>query len=356
MRCILLTIFVLLAGCDRSDPRHQLEDYASRVANTLDTNIDDDIQLKDEIPLFSRTRERVKQLPEIRQGLVEVLDLKYCEGILPLIAERNSNLGRVMQPSQKMIYEINFFATITRCQKKASSDSSVPDELQQQLNEIYEFKKQTLPDEIWNGIFGSEAFAANFSRSANPIPTEGPSGFSASRSAMLELINIAQLSPENILQYNLTSLNDLETHYKTLHHNQFGSQLMNSLAVLTITMNRISQAINTRLDQRPFCFAGHQTQKRTILQNVFTKHYAQTFQPYLARVHRTGQEWVTLQNTLISHMTPTPSVAHYFTQTFSTENPDSLWQRYNSARDNHTKAWQRLLGQCEMMPGQPHSQ
>jgi len=352
MRLFITLSFLLLSGCDQSAPEHLMQDYIDRVANTLDVNIDADIQVKEEIPLFPRVRERVKPIPETRQGLIEVLDLKYCTGLLQLIAERNSNLGQVMQPSQKMSYEIRFFANISECQNKASSDSSASDDLRKQIEEIYRFKEETLGDEIWNGIFGAEALEANFSRSASPLPAEGPLGFSASREAIQALINISRLSSDNILQYDQTTLSTLETHYKALHHNQFGSRLMHSLVLMTKTMERVSLAINTRLDKRPFCFPGHRTQKHTILQNVFSKYYGQSFQPYLARTHRSGQEWVALQNTLLSQTTPTPSVKKYFTLTFATDNSDSIWQRYNRARDEHTRAWQRLLGQCGLMPGQ----
>jgi len=322
----------------------------SRVSNTIEQDIDTKLEASDRIPLFPRKRERVKQTEEIRQGLIEVLDLKYCAGMLNLIAQRNSNLGRVMQPSQQMAYEIRFFSNLESCKDKLEQDSSQAPELRQQIDTIYRIKANNLKKEIWNGIYGADEFAANFSRSEDAIPTEGESGFSATKKAIDALTALAAISPENAGQFDLTRLSNLEDSYKTLHTNRYGSKLLKSLLLLSDTMERTSAAIHKRLDKRPFCFPGHQTQKRDILHNVFIKYYSQSFQPYLSRVHREGDQWRDFTERMIDQFEPTSAVLTHYEQTLSSTSESSLWNRYINARDAHTKAWQRILGQCNLMP------
>lgn len=322
----------------------------SRVSNTIEQDIDTKLEASDRIPLFPRKRERIKQTEEIRQGLIEVLDLKYCAGMLNLIAQRNSNLGRVMQPSQQMTYEIRFFSNLESCKEKLVQDNSQPPELRQQIDTIYKIKAKNLKKEIWNGIYGADEFAANFSRSEEPIPTEGDSGFSATRSAINAFTLLATISPENAGQFDLSRLSNLEDSYQTLHTNRYGSHLLKSLILLSETMERTSAAIHKRLDKRPFCFPGHRTQKRDILHNVFIKYYSQRFQPYLSRVHREGEQWRSFTEKMIGQFEATPAVQAHYEQTLSLTSETSLWNRYIKARDAHTKAWQRILGQCDLMP------
>lgn len=339
-----------LIGCSNDSPKGMLEDYMSRVGNTIDVEIDTTLETEGRIPLFPRKRERVQQTEEVRQGLIEVLDLDYCTGMLNLIAQRNSNLGRVMLPSQQMAYEIRFFNNLNSCREKLLRDRSHPSELQDQIEAIYQIKASNLKKEIWNGIYSSDEFAANFSRSEDAIPMKGESGFSATKNAMEIFKQLAAISPTNIQQFNQNNLATLEEQYKTLNSNRYGSRLLKSLDVMTETMERTSKAIHERLDRRPFCFPGHQTQKRDILHNVFVKFYSQQFQPYLSRVHREGEQWRNLNETLINEFEPTPAVKQYYEKTLSLTSDNSLWRRYIEARDAHTKAWQRILGQCDLMP------
>lgn len=322
-----------------------------RVSNTIDVDIDTQLTAGESIPLLPRKRHRMKETEEVNQGLIEVLDLKYCDGLLQLIAQRNSNLGRVMQPSQQMLYEIRFIRNIRQCLNLIRQDPAQDEELKERIETIYNIKSQNLKSEIWNGIFGSKEVAANFSRSETPIPTGGEVGFTATYAVFLQFQRLSKLDPEHHDKDPLEFLDDIETSYKTLNTNRYGSRFLKSIALLTETMERTAHAINTRLDQKPFCHPGHQSQKRTILSNVFRKFYSEKFQPYLSRVHRNGEEWLSIQANIFGMLEPTPEMNRYFTQVLSMTNEHGMWQQYIRARDNHTSAWQRILRQCNLMPG-----
>jgi len=76
-------------------------------------------------------------------------------------------------------------------------------------------------------------------------------------------------------------------------------------------------------------------------------------QPYLARVHRQAQDWLTLVNRLANAQQGqmTPAFAAYFQAQLSMEAEGAIWSRYERALARHTEAWQTVLAQCGLMPG-----
>lgn len=357
MQHLRLSIYVLilsmLYGCDRGTPEYMLQDYMSRVGNTLDTAIDTPLDVAAQIPLFPRKRERWREIPPLTQGLIEVLDLDYCDGLLPLIAERNSNLGRVMQPSQQMVYEIRFHAAIKQCAAKIEADPVADSELKQRINTILRHKQQYLKDRIWNGTIASDEFAANFSRSEPPLPVDEPLDFSTTLTAIERFIELAQLTDETKPSPPPAYLATIEESYQALQLQRYGARLLHSLSLVTVTLEQTAAGINQRLDQRPFCLPGHHTPKRDILRNVFSRYYAAELQPYLALVQRDAMQWFSLQQMLFAQFKLNPEMQRYYDSVLSEEASGSLWRRYRAALEQHTKAWQRLLTQCELMPQRP---
>jgi len=122
------------------------------------------------------------------------------------------------------------------------------------------------------------------------------------------------------------------------------------LKLLTNHLNAVAEAIDKRLSRKPFCFKGHQPPRANVLNNVFRKYYVQQVQPYMAEVEQNAKPWFTAHTAIIKKLPPTPAMKVYADQVFSPQHNNSLWSRWIAARDRHTKAWQTILGQCNMMP------
>ncbi len=349
---ILLT--ALLLGCSQNTPEAMLQDYMYRVGNLIEREIERDLKVADQLPLYPPRRERILATEDIRQGLLEVLDLDVCD-LLPLIAQRNSSLGKVMAPSQKLVYELRFFVRIRDCTRilDRAAPGRYDSELLAQVRNIYELKKRNLQRELWNGIFTAQEMEDNYSRGGAPLPLEGDDNYPASAQALQHLLLLAQL-PAQETDWTLPEfLPDLEQDYFVLYSNQFGARALKSLILLTVTMERTARAIDERLAEHPLCFPGYSSQKQPVLQNVFTKFYAGRFQPYLAKVHRQASSWLDLQEALLNSFELPPTMQRYYRLTLDKEAEEGLWLRYEHAREQHTKAWQRLLRQCQLMPGSP---
>jgi len=346
----MLGTTLLTAGCDRSSPEAMLDNYASRVGNTLDEAIEPDFETAGRIPLYPARRDRQLPLTDIRQGLVEVLALRHCN-LLHLIAERNSSLGKVMAPSQQLAYEMRFFERLRSCRRRLDNAPDADPELRSQVNGIYAIKRRELPSVLWNAIYLSDEMAVNFSRGDPPLPLTGDAiGTPAAITALERLDDLVRLASEP--DWTLPEqLDAIEQPYEALNRDRFGSHWLKSLLLLTVTLDATAAGLERREARYPLCPQQRPTPDARILLNVFTKFYAGEVQPYLARVHRDGSRWRGLHEELIHRLPATDAMLRYWDQVFAEDNPDSLWRRYNDARDRHTRAWQQVLRRCGLMPG-----
>ncbi|WP_432473897.1 DUF3080 family protein [Amphritea sp. HPY] len=352
-RLISLLLFIFITGCAEDTPEQMLERYHQRLANSLDQTARLDLQQPLPLPHYPKRRTRLIEVTEVRQGLYEVLNLRHCQ-LLPLIAERNSSLGKVKQPSQQLIYEFKLYDGLRKCRSELKQKPADP-ELQQQIEEIWRIKRQNLPRVIWNSLYNSEEMERNFSLSEPALAINGEDGFTASMQALQRFELLSALAYEHPAWQLPEYINDLEQDYGALYHNRYGSRWLRSITQLTLTLKQSAAVIEDRLSQRPLCFKQQATPQAKIVLNVFQKFYAAQVQPYMARLDRQGKRWLEQHNLILQNLAPVipASVKNYRQRILSTDLSSlspALWPDYISARDQHTDAWQKLLGQCGLMP------
>ena len=332
-----------------------LNDYQTRMSNVLETDLPPPQDSPTLLELPDK-RDRINSTFDIRQGLWEVLDFRQCD-MLPIISKRNSLLGKVMLPSQKMRYELRFFAAIKNCQAllatlpASEADDSV-EAFKTRLDEIYQLKAANLPAEIWNGIYASGEISKQFKTNASPLPLSKTAKGSPrlnTQSALNKLAYLSSLPTSDTFELP-DWLDNIEDEYAIFHHSDFGSQLLATLPLVTSSLNRVAAGIELRLKRKPFCYKGHQPQRATVLNNIFRKYYVQQVQPYMALLEQQGKPWFETHDAIMTRLPAPPLMKKYQQQVLSTNNPRSLWGRWVSARNRHTKAWQTILGQCNMMP------
>ncbi|MBC7184704.1 MAG: DUF3080 family protein, partial [Marinobacter sp.] len=113
LRIIIPVLASLLAGCNPfSDARPMMDEYVERVARVLES----DPQLSDITPAsqLPRRRDRVLAMPDLDMGMLDFLSLYGCE-LQYVVGEKNSVLGRVMQPLNRLRYEIRFIEAARDC-------------------------------------------------------------------------------------------------------------------------------------------------------------------------------------------------------------------------------------------------
>jgi len=349
LRPLLLScLSLLLVACGTDEATSLAERYASRTSNAID--IDIDLQLKPAAELYSPLaprRERLADVPEIREGLLDLIDLRHCN-LMQLVSERNTSLGRVAKPSQRLIYELKILPEINRC-LSALSDDEEKAELRAKLESYAQTKRQGFAPLLLNAIYNTDEMEQHFSLGQPPLSPQDQ-GYLAPLVESLERFGLlAQLSQQHNWQ-TPEFTESLETDYETLYRTDFGARWISSMALLTQTLNQASAGIEQRLEGRPICFNRKQNSKSEILWNVFVKFYVGELQPYIAQVEREGKEWSRLNRVILQPLSEIPEtrlVAVYF----ETDENSPLWGPYLQARQRHTTAWQTLLEQCDLRPG-----
>lgn len=347
--CIAIPLF--LSGCSKEAPEQALmQTYVSRVANVLDEEYQ--WQQPDSPPPLPSQRLRLQTVADQNEGLIDVLDLAKCN-LLPLIASRNSSLGKLASPSQRLIYEVEFLHQISDCLPLIKGDPTIDTEVKERIESIYQVKKANLPFIFWNALYTGQEIEASMAMNQAPIPLL-QTDYSTTLNALNSLSFIATSTLQSQASFTPPSLTNIEQDYEAIYHQPLGTPLLKSLLLLEATMSNVTNLINTRLTRRPMCFTSMQNPKANILKNIFVEYYARQIQPYMAYVHRLGDEWFSIHTKTLKLLPVPTEVTTYTEQVFIQNSKTSIWERYIVARDKHTSAWQKILKQCNLMPGEPN--
>lgn len=341
---LLVSSFTL--GCTQTDPATDLlKTYADRTSRAID--VDFDLKLNSTAQMLAPLpprRDRTLVIEEINEGLLDVLDLRQC-GLIDLIAQRNTSLGKLAPGSQRLIYELSFFPKLRLCIENLKEDPEQT-KLLSRLQTIATQKIDNLPKQIWNSVYTSAEIEQHFSLGSPPLPPSDTSQVAPLQLTLDRFSLIAGLNQKTDWQAP-EFVSSLERDYETLYRSEFGSQWLTSMVYLTQTLDQTAQAIEQRLEGRPICFNQQQNRKSEILWNVFVKFYVNSLQPYLAGVERDGRIWSSFHMEMVKQLKLTEQawIETYFADT------GALWEPYLLARKRHTNAWQSLLEQCGLRPG-----
>lgn len=335
----------LLAGCNPfSAPDAMMEEYVDRVARVLD----EDLQLSD-VPLadlFPRRRERRLEMPKLELDMLDFLSLYGCD-LQVVVGERNSGLGRVMQPVNVLRYELRFINAARDCLPELEDDI----ELYASVKQAREAKFESLPIAIWNATWATEEIEQLFTRTEGPLPMDASGETVSDLSADLGLLNDRLAAIESgDMSVDLGFLGGV--HQRWQAENRMG-QLIKSTLLLTTRLNDAADLVERRLADHPLCLNGKTNNDADIARNMFFKIYAGKVQPYLAAVEQARQALVPgFERLGRSQMAVMPEgFKVYFNRYISQQGADSLWQQFDEAIARHTKQWQILLKQCGMSPG-----
>lgn len=340
-----ITALVLLLGLGAcgGQPGAMLEDYQRRVARVTGSALPPAQPLT--APAYPRHRERSVPVPEVRARLLELFDFEFCD-LSQLVAERNSILGRYAPASRRLDYEWRFAHRLSRCREwLARAADPEHAALRARLEEIASLKAQARAPAWWAVTYDSAEFERHFSLATPPLPVEAPPPPLVAFDALLALSTHLADPPDGL------DLTALESRLQQIGVSAWGGAWLHSALALAGTLDGTA-ALLEQAAARPYCRNGAATPEARILQTVFWKFYAGRVQPYLSQVHRHGEAWLVRHQQLLgSQALPLPpAVAGYAARALGRA-PGSVWQQLAQARERHTQAWQELLGQCGLMPG-----
>lgn len=350
MRCLLLTISccLMISSCNRApEASQQMDNYLERVGRVLDaTWTPFDHQGLSQYRLPAR-RDRLLPVAEQRIGMLELLvESRRCQTLQQSVSQRNSSLGKVMPWSHRLAADGELIQALDDCVAVLREDPS-REALVKDLQQIAETKREELPAVFWNALNGSPEFDYYLRFADSPLPvSETLLSDQAAIGALQQLTAIGEELPGQLPP----ARNVLEDHFQAIQRSQRGSELIHSLARLTHMLEQATLMLGSER-ARKLCPLGQPTQRSQILLNVFVTFYAGEIQPYLAQVQRLGQPWQQSLNELAQVQAIPDATAAYLQALVVSER--SLWARYQQELAAHSSAWQEVLGQCQLRPGQP---
>lgn len=342
VRGFLPALVFVLAGCNPfSAPESMMDEYVERTARVLDRPY----QLTP-IPTtepFPRRRDRMLDMPDVELGMLDFLSLFGCE--LQIVAgERASVLGRVMQPANRLRYEVRFINTARECLPDISDES-----LKAEVAAAIRSKRQSLPIAIWNATWGVEEIESLFTRTEGVFPLDPDAGI-ANLSADLNALN-AMLTPLMTGDTSI-SLDKMGAIHQQWQAHQAAGQMILSARMLITRLDDASAVIESRLDGRPLCLDGNPNNRSDIVQGMFFSVFIERVQPYLAHVRRAREEIIRPLSVLAEtqHAVMPPRFQRWYERYLALYG-NSLWTELDASQQRHIELWQQQLEQCGLRPG-----
>jgi len=275
----LVVVVFVLSGC--SDPAQSLmDDYAKRLSRTLALEIQDPAPL-DLQPLPSITTTRA-DITESSINLVELVATRACALDL-LLGERNSSLGKVMTPSQRLKYELAFLKQTQPC----LTHPDIAPDLQQKLAAIASDKAALINKHWQNFLQQDETLRQQLHPYRNLSEPNSVAGVADTMQALHSLLALQK----SIVQQNWQQASSInpEQALEALYKANTLSQLQQSLRFSQNWLQSLNQQLG-QLDLKAQCPAGKSSDKAEILNTILLQYFIGKVQVYLAQVDGTYQQ------------------------------------------------------------------
>jgi len=323
-RIWLLAIF--LVGCDWTDNSFAPDqDDLDRIASILG---EESIALPPPLAIESQTPEL--GLSETRISIGDALELGEC-GLLPLIAERNSSLGRQKQESTRLIYEWTLKSGLDQCS---------------QLNQEEWFQKARIAKTrdveiaVIKLLMRSEEADRIHSKINKPFAS-----LDESRMAYLNRTQpIVQVITQALQQSpppSNTTITQFEDSLRAWSQTQHHGTLHQAIIEAQIWLQKANALQSQALKANRLCPMGTPTEAGRNLQLFIRNYFGGTIQPKLSSITRAlnelGSNWSTLPITLWSGDTLIDALLKV---------PPRYRDEFRNELKTHIHNWQQLLQSC----------
>ncbi len=346
-RSLLLGVS-LLGGCGDGDaPDVMFERLLERMSNVTGVAPGADVPAA-AIPAYPRPRELLLPLDDMRVGFGTFLGLGQCH-LLGEVSARNSSLGKVQSATARLLYELRFHRQVKSCLHDLERSQKRDEEFITTVQQIEIRKRANLPAVFWNATFASPEFRVLLNTAAEPL-ARGAEPTSAELTGALGFIaRIGQTLESDDEAIDATPL---ESRYFVIQSGKLVGPLLQGMAQGRAYLARGTDVLETVASQDRLCPAGHKTPRGEYLFNVFRKYYIGEVQPYLSLLHTTARPLFEALHEVLEaqKVPPPPAFQAFYDATLNPDTPNSLWIRFNQDIARHTRAWQHVLKQCELMP------
>ena len=310
----------------------QVRDYNERLMRVLDESVAQPA-MSSSLPRLPRVRDLVMTLETGSVNPIEYLQLGDCE-LQNLIAKRNSSLGKLALPSQRLVYELNFLRLSGDCQAQLNDQ-----ELSAYLQEVTEKKRELLPSLIWQATLGSKEFRELWKyRKLSELPALDPQ-VELTLSRLNNYID-AWLAGD----YRVDSAR-LEAQLSIIRWGNAGEHLSQWM-IFSDELAMGTAILNSRLAKQPLCFKDMKTKVADRFHTLVRQFLIGSIQPQVARLNRDHYSLFPLLRSLEGKL----SIGEPSAYTAWREQRDLLLDHSVSALSRHVRSLEPLLKQCGYLP------
>ncbi len=329
---------MLLSGCGEGSVQRALDDYAAAVAAALPDTAASTVTKPSSTPRYPDRRELRLTVPDLMIGFGDFLEITNRCGLGPMVAERNSAMGKLMPDSRRLAYEQTLYARLADCrdQPSQSEDPEVA-VFAHRLAAIVERKRAELPRVYWNATFAGPEMADLFSASRGRRGwTPGDGSLDRVLDAMAYLTQVYQRlgDPDRLID-----VSGLESNLAVLRE-AYGARLLTTLVSSIMVLEQTADALAS---------AGTLACDGVAeLLRVGAGEDVRRLADQLARLTADGELFLNaLESLALAPRAPAPAAPFaempafqgFYHTVLKWRGPDSLWSRYLRARERHQSAW-----------------
>jgi len=322
----IVVAVLLLSSC--SDPAISLmDDYSSRLERVLGLKLQEPAPLDlEQLPSITDTRAEIK---DSSITLVELVATRAC-GLDALLGERNSSLAKVMSPSQRLKYELQFLKQVQPC----LTHPEIAADLQQKLAAIASGKALQINQPWQNFLQQDQTLRQQLHPYRSLSEPDSVAGVTETMQALHSLLALQK----SIVQQNWQQASSInpELALEALYKANTLSQLQQSLR---FSQNWL-QSLNQQLDQVDLtaqCPIGKSSDKAEILNTILQQYFIGKVQVYLAQVDGAYQQLYPLLQQLYQDT----ALAQSIQQRFEVPNTE-----LKAELKRHVIWWKKVQQQC----------
>ncbi|EDP60096.1 DUF3080 domain-containing protein [Vibrio sp. AND4] len=281
---LTVTMFVLLvtmlSGCSKwfTPEKALFEKYNQRLANVLEVS-GSELPPSPAVSIPDK-RELFQELPRLSLGLLESYQLRQC-GLFNLIAEKNSQLGKV----QDAFYDFDYQTTLLRTLDVCLNDYPLNDEESTKLIGLYDKKWHHFIVHLDNMLLTSDAMRKQMS-GASWLPLKSKAHVAHVRDTFLVLDAMYQTPHRTLSRLPDATVVDYQ---EGMEKSRVVGRLYYTLVDATHWLDKTTQMLEAN-QKKILCLPNRDTTQFRYLKNVFQSIYVAEVQPYMAFIDGTYQQ------------------------------------------------------------------
>lgn len=323
---------LLLCACTGGGQTAELKDYLQRLSRPLGIEAAQVEILATPMPPRAESL-RIPLSGSKLDGL-DFLRLRGCS-LQQTVARRNSSLGRVAPPSQRLLMELAFLRDAPACIDTLLSDGRK--ELASIISESVTLKRSQLPALIFNATLGNREYR-DFWRT-----TEAPEDYPAQTSSLV-ITALEQISADAgrwLAGDYQADETDFELALADIAQGD-GGELLDALSRQTVYLNAANALIEQRMSKGPLCTDNSQARTAPILRTVVGKFFVEGIQVRAAELNQRYYQ-LTVPITQLESLLSGVLTADY--QRWQEDRRAKLSIDIGAPR-RHVDQLQQLLGSC----------